>query len=104
MAVRQCSGDVARRIWILTFHAACGRILRRAQKWLTDREFASLFTGVTHRGGLLLRLKASDAEAAVDVASSYGLTQERAIEATEVPVTFASFESVVAMSMARLVA
>ena len=22
-------GDVARRIWILTFHAACGRILRR---------------------------------------------------------------------------
>lgn len=54
-----------------------------AQKWLTDRGFASLFTGVEHNGGLLLRLKASDAEAAVEIAADIvgGLVARAAVGA-----------------------
>src|SRR4029453_451679 len=30
--VETMMGDVARRIWLMTFHAACGRILRRGRR------------------------------------------------------------------------
>lgn len=38
-------------------------------KWLVDRKLEGLAGGVEHQGGLLLRLKASDPEAAVEMAA-----------------------------------
>src|SRR5215212_9610037 len=36
-------GDVARRIWILTFHSACGRILRREAERLGYRSNFTIY-------------------------------------------------------------